>query len=204
MLSPTLPQSSQLQPKTHRPTPKGWPIKPAMWSTLQKVGEEEFQRSSANAASKNAEKIASAAAQREQQQAAAVAAEAQQKQTTATQKTSSSSASKKEPAASQQPAAAPAQPRAQTGFTVKALYDYTAADKDEVSFKENDIIVNCAKVDEGWMTGTVQVCISDRDTKSEDNIRLVFLIFKNDGSSSPYAICEFSNISQNDFSVPWP
>jgi hypothetical protein len=51
-----------------------------------------------------------------------------------------------------------AQPAAaqNTGFTVKALYDYTAADKDEVSFKENDIIVNCAAVDEGWMTGTVQ------------------------------------------------
>ncbi|VDD94444.1 unnamed protein product [Enterobius vermicularis] len=43
-----------------------------------------------------------------------------------------------------------------TGLTVKALYDYTAADKDEVSFAEGDIIVNCQKVDEGWMTGTVQ------------------------------------------------
>uniref|UniRef100_F1L3H0 LIM and SH3 domain protein n=1 Tax=Ascaris suum TaxID=6253 RepID=F1L3H0_ASCSU len=43
-----------------------------------------------------------------------------------------------------------------SGFTVKALYDYTAADKDEVTFIEGDIIVNCQKVDEGWMTGTVQ------------------------------------------------
>ncbi|MFH4974462.1 hypothetical protein AB6A40_001171 [Gnathostoma spinigerum] len=42
------------------------------------------------------------------------------------------------------------------GFTVKAIYDYTAADRDEVSFVEGDIIVNCQKVDEGWMTGTVQ------------------------------------------------
>ncbi|KAE9556007.1 hypothetical protein FO519_000753 [Halicephalobus sp. NKZ332] len=42
------------------------------------------------------------------------------------------------------------------GFTVKALYDYVAADKDEVSFLEGDVIVNCQKVDEGWMTGTVQ------------------------------------------------
>uniref|UniRef100_A0A7E4WD06 SH3 domain-containing protein n=1 Tax=Panagrellus redivivus TaxID=6233 RepID=A0A7E4WD06_PANRE len=42
------------------------------------------------------------------------------------------------------------------GFTVRALYDYTAADKDEVSFLEGDVIVNCQKVDEGWMTGTVQ------------------------------------------------
>uniref|UniRef100_A0A8R1TY05 SH3 domain-containing protein n=1 Tax=Onchocerca volvulus TaxID=6282 RepID=A0A8R1TY05_ONCVO len=44
----------------------------------------------------------------------------------------------------------------ETGFTVKALYDYTAADKDEVTFVEGDIIVNCQKVDEGWLTGTVQ------------------------------------------------
>ncbi|KAI6235160.1 hypothetical protein M3Y95_00021800 [Aphelenchoides besseyi] len=43
-----------------------------------------------------------------------------------------------------------------TGFTVKANYDYTAADSDEISFKENDIIVNCQAVDEGWMTGTLQ------------------------------------------------
>ncbi|GMT19318.1 hypothetical protein PFISCL1PPCAC_10615, partial [Pristionchus fissidentatus] len=44
----------------------------------------------------------------------------------------------------------------QAGFAVKAIYDYTAADKDEVSFIEGDVIVNCAKVDDGWMTGTVQ------------------------------------------------
>ncbi|VDO44748.1 unnamed protein product, partial [Onchocerca flexuosa] len=44
----------------------------------------------------------------------------------------------------------------ETGFTVKALYDYTAADKDEVTFVEGDIIINCQKVDEGWLTGTVQ------------------------------------------------
>jgi len=42
------------------------------------------------------------------------------------------------------------------GFVVRALYDYVAADKDEVSFNENDVIVNCQMVDEGWMTGTVQ------------------------------------------------
>lgn len=29
-------------------------------------------------------------------------------------------------------------------------------DKFQVSFLEGDIIVNCEKVDEGWMTGTVQ------------------------------------------------
>lgn len=47
-------------------------------------------------------------------------------------------------------------PTKDTGFAVKALYDYVAADKDEVSFIEGDVIVNCQKVDEGWMTGTVQ------------------------------------------------
>ncbi|KAK6028791.1 SH3 domain protein [Ostertagia ostertagi] len=31
-----------------------------------------------------------------------------------------------------------------------------ASDKDEVSFLEGDVIVNCEKVDDGWMTGTVQ------------------------------------------------
>ncbi|KAH7731754.1 Protein F42H10.3 b [Aphelenchoides avenae] len=41
-----------------------------------------------------------------------------------------------------EPAPAAAGPGRNTGFTV--------------SFKENDIIVNCAPVDEGWMTGTVQ------------------------------------------------
>ncbi|VDN02031.1 unnamed protein product [Thelazia callipaeda] len=41
-------------------------------------------------------------------------------------------------------------------FIVRALYDYTAADKDEVTFIEGDIIINCQKVDEGWLTGTVQ------------------------------------------------
>jgi len=45
--------------------------------------------------------------------------------------------------------------KSEAGFTVRALYDYTAADKDEVSFTENDVIVNCQMVDEGWMTGTV-------------------------------------------------
>ncbi|PIO62347.1 SH3 domain protein [Teladorsagia circumcincta] len=47
-------------------------------------------------------------------------------------------------------------PSGAAGFAVKAIYDYTAADKDEVSFLEGDVIVNCEKVDDGWMTGTVQ------------------------------------------------
>ncbi|KAJ8012364.1 hypothetical protein DPEC_G00041930 [Dallia pectoralis] len=43
-----------------------------------------------------------------------------------------------------------------TGKTVRALYDYTAADSDEVSFKDGDVIVNVQSIDEGWMYGTVQ------------------------------------------------
>jgi nebulin len=36
------------------------------------------------------------------------------------------------------------------------MYDYSAADADEVSFKDGDLIINCSPIDEGWMTGTVQ------------------------------------------------
>ncbi|XP_030284303.1 nebulin isoform X30 [Sparus aurata] len=43
-----------------------------------------------------------------------------------------------------------------TGKTVRAMYDYSAADNDEVSFKDSDVIVNVQSIDEGWMYGTVQ------------------------------------------------
>uniref|UniRef100_A0A8C9R1Q6 Nebulin n=1 Tax=Scleropages formosus TaxID=113540 RepID=A0A8C9R1Q6_SCLFO len=43
-----------------------------------------------------------------------------------------------------------------TGKTVRAMYDYIAADQDEVSFKDGDVIVNVQSIDEGWMYGTVQ------------------------------------------------
>ncbi|XP_063070235.1 nebulin isoform X5 [Engraulis encrasicolus] len=43
-----------------------------------------------------------------------------------------------------------------TGKTVRAMYDYSAADTDEVSFKDGDVIVNVQSIDEGWMYGTVQ------------------------------------------------
>ncbi|XP_056245131.1 nebulin isoform X2 [Seriola aureovittata] len=43
-----------------------------------------------------------------------------------------------------------------TGKTVRAMYDYSAADNDEVSFKDGDVIVNVQAIDEGWMYGTVQ------------------------------------------------
>ncbi|XP_075036963.1 nebulin isoform X6 [Mixophyes fleayi] len=43
-----------------------------------------------------------------------------------------------------------------TGKTFRAMYDYRAADNDEVSFKDGDTIVNVQTIDEGWMYGTVQ------------------------------------------------
>ncbi|XP_051479418.1 nebulin isoform X17 [Apus apus] len=49
----------------------------------------------------------------------------------------------------------PSQPST-AGKTYRAMYDYTAADADEVSFKDGDTIVNVQAIDEGWMYGTVQ------------------------------------------------
>ncbi|CAH2305516.1 nebulin isoform X29 [Pelobates cultripes] len=43
-----------------------------------------------------------------------------------------------------------------TGKTFRAMYDYRAADNDEVSFRDGDTIVNVQTIDEGWMYGTVQ------------------------------------------------
>ncbi|XP_063953579.1 LIM and SH3 domain protein 1-like isoform X1 [Lytechinus pictus] len=37
-----------------------------------------------------------------------------------------------------------------------AIYDYTAADQDEVSFREGDLVINWRHIDEGWMTGTIE------------------------------------------------
>ncbi|XP_062822060.1 nebulin isoform X17 [Anolis carolinensis] len=42
------------------------------------------------------------------------------------------------------------------GKTYRAMYDYTASDADEVSFKDGDALVNVQAIDEGWMYGTVQ------------------------------------------------
>ena len=38
----------------------------------------------------------------------------------------------------------------------RAMYDYDAADVDEVSFREGDVIFNTERIDEGWMLGTVE------------------------------------------------
>lgn len=43
-----------------------------------------------------------------------------------------------------------------SGTRYIAIYDYTAADDDEVSFNEGDIIVDATVIDEGWMEGRVQ------------------------------------------------
>ena len=42
------------------------------------------------------------------------------------------------------------------GPIYQAMYDYDAQDEDEVSFQENDRIIKCEIIDEGWMRGTVQ------------------------------------------------
>lgn len=40
--------------------------------------------------------------------------------------------------------------------TFRAMYDYSAQDDDEISFRDGDYIVNVQPIDEGWMYGTVQ------------------------------------------------
>jgi len=42
------------------------------------------------------------------------------------------------------------------GDRYMAIYDYTAADDDEVSFQEGDYISNGVIIDDGWMTGVVE------------------------------------------------
>ncbi|MBN3273807.1 LASP1 protein, partial [Polyodon spathula] len=44
-------------------------------------------------------------------------------------------------------------------FTVvryRAVYDYAAADEDEISFLDGDVILNVQVIDDGWMYGTVE------------------------------------------------
>ncbi|XP_053324164.1 nebulette isoform X3 [Spea bombifrons] len=40
--------------------------------------------------------------------------------------------------------------------TYRAIYDYSAQEDDEVSFRDGDYIVNVQQIDKGWMYGTVQ------------------------------------------------
>lgn len=59
----------------------------------------------------------------------------------------------------EQPQEEEVQPAATGGGDGKryvAQYDYTAADDDEISFVEGDIVINAEVVDDGWMTGTIE------------------------------------------------
>ncbi|TSK14613.1 LIM and SH3 domain protein 1 [Bagarius yarrelli] len=51
-------------------------------------------------------------------------------------------------------AAAPPPPSG--GKRYRAVYDYAAADEDEVSFADGDVIVDVQQIDEGWMFGRVE------------------------------------------------
>ena len=42
----------------------------------------------------------------------------------------------------------------QAGFSVRAIYDYAAAEEGEISFDPGDIITNVDPIDEGWWQGT--------------------------------------------------
>ncbi|XP_043944250.1 LIM and SH3 domain protein 1 [Protopterus annectens] len=53
------------------------------------------------------------------------------------------------------PASTPRTPPA-GGKRYRAVYDYNAADEDEISFHDGDTIVNVQQIDEGWMYGTVE------------------------------------------------
>nr|XP_021559844.1 LIM and SH3 domain protein 1 isoform X2 [Neomonachus schauinslandi] len=58
-----------------------------------------------------------------------------------------------------EPAASVSIPRSAPGGGGKryrAVYDYSAADEDEVSFQDGDTIVNVQQIDDGWMYGTVE------------------------------------------------
>lgn len=51
---------------------------------------------------------------------------------------------------------AAAAPPPSSGKRYRAVYDYTAADEDEVSFLDGDMIVDVQQIDEGWMYGRVE------------------------------------------------
>ncbi|EGD74711.1 hypothetical protein PTSG_06072 [Salpingoeca rosetta] len=64
-----------------------------------------------------------------------------------------------EPVAQPEPEPQQAEPQAPApagGDRWVAVFDYDAADSDEVSFKEGDVIINVQTIDEGWAQGTVE------------------------------------------------
>lgn len=64
----------------------------------------------------------------------------------------------REPEPVPEPEPAPPAPVPSNQFQVRyrALYDYTAADDDEVSFIENDEIIDVDVIDQGWLNGRVE------------------------------------------------
>ncbi len=60
------------------------------------------------------------------------------------------------PSAAQPPAQPPAQAPKSGGQKYVAVYDYAAADDDEVSFREGDVIIDATVIDDGWMEGKVE------------------------------------------------
>lgn len=52
--------------------------------------------------------------------------------------------------------AAPAPPTPSSVKRYRAIYDYAAADDDEVSFMDGDVILDVQQIDEGWMFGRVE------------------------------------------------
>ncbi|XP_061837270.1 LIM and SH3 domain protein 1 [Nerophis lumbriciformis] len=52
--------------------------------------------------------------------------------------------------------AAAAPPPSAAGKRYRAVYDYAAADEDEVSFMDGDVIVDVQQIDVGWMYGRVE------------------------------------------------
>jgi len=98
-------------------------------------------------------------ARKTQQQASDLAyKERQADEMAAAQQTRSAPVGTRAPPPEPEPEPEPEAPAAPSGSSESyiALYDYAAADDDEVSFQENDIIINGEIIDEGWMTGTVE------------------------------------------------
>ncbi|MBN3313803.1 LASP1 protein, partial [Atractosteus spatula] len=54
------------------------------------------------------------------------------------------------------PRQAAAAPPSSAGKRYRAVYDYVAADEDEVSFQDGDMILDVQQIDEGWMYGRVE------------------------------------------------
>ncbi|XP_066554484.1 LIM and SH3 domain protein 1 isoform X2 [Amia ocellicauda] len=54
------------------------------------------------------------------------------------------------------PRQAAAAPPPSAGKRYRAVYDYVAADEDEVSFQDGDMILDVQQIDEGWMYGRVE------------------------------------------------